>query len=137
MFFSCIYRSKVMCYTPGMDAGVFEFRNIGVIQMYTTSQATTPATIGERIKYLRMKRGMSQKSLAVQLNIGGTSICRWEAGDFPTMDHLCRIASIFGVSLDYLVYGVSKDDENCADLTGLKLQQIRLIKALVAELKQS
>lgn len=110
--------------------------------MNTSNQATVPATIGDRIKKLREARKMSQKTLAIQLDIGATNISKWEAGAFPSLDNLCKLAKVFAVTLDYLVYGVSKngvskDDENCVDLTGMKLQQIRLIKALIAELKQS
>ena len=57
-----------------------------------------------RLKELRLKRGLSQVRLAIELNMAQNSISRYESGarqaDYAT---LIRFAEYFHVSLDYLL----------------------------------
>ena len=58
----------------------------------------------ERLKDLRVEKGMSIAVLSKKLQIGVASICRWENGisDIKS-DQLIIIASFFDVSADYLL----------------------------------
>ena len=57
-----------------------------------------------RLKYLRIKRGISQLKLAIDLDMNQNSISRYEneqrEADYRT---LIRFADYFNVSLDYLL----------------------------------
>lgn len=66
----------------------------------------------ERLKSLRIKRGMTQKELSKQLKVSIVSIGHWESGEKnPSMSAIISLAKIFGVTTDYLL-GVSID---CTD----------------------
>ncbi len=69
-------------------------------------------TTGEKIVYLRKKKGITQEELATKLNVSRQSISKWE-GDYiiPEVDSLINIANIFGVTLDYLVNHNNHDDK--------------------------
>lgn len=60
-------------------------------------------TLREKLNVLRDKAGISQMSLAHQLDVSRQAVSRWESGDTtPSMDKLKALAKIYGVSLDWL-----------------------------------
>ena len=57
----------------------------------------------ERLKELRLERGMGQVQLAKALDVGKSVISLWELGKCePTLSKLDAMARFFGVSIDYL-----------------------------------
>ena len=57
-----------------------------------------------RLKELREAEGLTQKELAVKVNVKGTTICKYETGALePSFDMLKKLAGLFGVSTDYLL----------------------------------
>jgi transcriptional regulator with XRE-family HTH domain len=57
-----------------------------------------------RIKELRVERGLSQSQLALATGIKQSNISRWEANLFvPNILDCWRLASFFDVSVDYLI----------------------------------
>ncbi len=57
----------------------------------------------ERLKELRMERGLGQVQLAKELDVGKSVISLWELGKCePTLSKLIAMARFFGVSIDYL-----------------------------------
>lgn len=63
----------------------------------------------ERLKSLRIKRGMTQKELSKQLKVSIVSIGHWESGEKnPSMSAIISLAKIFNVTTDYLL-GISTD----------------------------
>jgi transcriptional regulator with XRE-family HTH domain len=57
-------------------------------------------TLGERIKGLRVKRGLTQKALADRLHMSAVFIKKVEAGGrLPSLPNLDRIARALGVTL--------------------------------------
>jgi transcriptional regulator with XRE-family HTH domain len=57
--------------------------------------------IGNKIKELRNRKGMTQIELANSLNVANTTISNWEKGRrLPSINELKRIASFFNVSLN-------------------------------------
>lgn len=63
--------------------------------------------LGKRIKYLREKRGLSQKQLAQFLGITNVQLSRYESGDRkPEPETITQFASFFEVTTDYLL-GIS------------------------------
>lgn len=68
-----------------------------------------PKTIGNTIAYLRKKSGMTQIDLAAALGISNKTISKWESGQgYPDITFFPLIASLFGVSIDYLMLGEKK-----------------------------
>ncbi len=58
----------------------------------------------ERLKELRLERGLGQNVLAVALGLSNASISYWETGkQEPTVGALYKLATFFGVSADYLI----------------------------------
>ncbi|MEC0935463.1 helix-turn-helix domain-containing protein [Bacillus atrophaeus] len=72
-------------------------------------------TIGQRIAYLREKKGWSQRELARRLDIDKAVMNRIEKGTRPINDsEIIRLSQIFECSTDYLLKGESiekKTDE--------------------------
>lgn len=60
-------------------------------------------TLREKLVVLRDKAGISQMSLAHQLDVSRQAVSRWESGTAtPSMDKLKTLAKIYDVSLDWL-----------------------------------
>ena len=58
----------------------------------------------ERLKELRLLKGISQATLAKDINTTDTSIQRYEYGQrTPPLDMLIALDDYFDVSIDYLV----------------------------------
>ena len=58
----------------------------------------------ERLKELRLEKGLSINQLAKKLNIGAITISRWENNlRVPNIINLCVLAEFFDVSADYLI----------------------------------
>lgn len=62
------------------------------------------AEIGERIRELRLRTGMSQKDLSKKLNITRNSIIYWENGSsIPSTEYIIAMAKLFNVTSDYIL----------------------------------
>lgn len=60
---------------------------------------------GERLREVRMRRGLTQKNMADALYIGLRSYQNYEAGDrFPSSAALRAISQKLDVSIDYLLW---------------------------------
>lgn len=80
---------------------------------------------GENIKLLREKGRLTQRQFGEKYNTDGSNISRWETGKaMPDSSVIKKIASDFGVSIDWLM-GETKNN----DLTKLDLKEIK--KALL------
>ena len=57
-----------------------------------------------RLKELRKENNFSQLQIAKQLNMSKMAVSHWEKGNSePSIEQLKKIASLFDVSIDYLV----------------------------------
>lgn len=62
------------------------------------------AEFKERLKELRLEKGLTQIELAKKTKIGQAGIAKWETGDrTPNMEYLIVLAKFFGCSADYLL----------------------------------
>lgn len=60
--------------------------------------------LAERLKYLREKRGLMQKAVAADLNIGNTTLSNYEKDvSAPGPEMLVLLADYFNTSADYLL----------------------------------
>lgn len=68
--------------------------------------------IGERIKYYRLSRNMTQEKLAGKLHIKRQTLSSYETGhSLPNIYFLCSLADVLDISLDELV-GRQEKKEN-------------------------
>ena len=80
-------------------------------------------SLGNRIQELRKKAGLTQQELAKKIEISHPQIVRYENKNVqPPADVLAKIANVFGVSIDYLVFG------NTSDKAQQTLKDAELIK---------
>ena len=87
--------------------------------------------IGERIKQLRMQRGISQVQLA--LGISKSVVSSYEnAVHFPPYDILLKMAWLFGVSTDYILGAAGN---RALNVDGLTEVQIEAVMRIVDELR--
>ena len=60
--------------------------------------------LAERMKELRLKKGLRQEDAAKELRISMSYYCRYEYGERePNASILWRMADFYGVTIDYLV----------------------------------
>lgn len=63
--------------------------------------------IGARLREARAAASLTQFGVARELRITRQAVSAWERGEStPTVGQWYRIGVLYGVSLDYLVYGV-------------------------------
>lgn len=68
-------------------------------------------TIGERIKYLRKEKGLSQEELGNAIGLTQNNISKMENGDVSlTIDNLLLLSSFFNVTTDYICTGQKNDN---------------------------
>ena len=71
------------------------------------SQGGCVDSVGDSIQRQRVAHGMSQAALAQSLGISRQSVAKWEAGKSrPELEKMIRLCSLFGCTMDELVYGV-------------------------------
>lgn len=66
------------------------------------------AVFAARLRYLRRRRGLTQnelgKAIGIKSNYPGAVISGWECGKRePSYNQLCKMASLFGVTIDFLL----------------------------------
>ena len=77
---------------------------------------------GLLIRDLRMKMGMTQKSLADLMNISDKTVSKWERGmGLPDVSLLVELSQIFGVNVDILLTGsMNVNDEKGVNMKNAK-----------------
>lgn len=64
--------------------------------------------IGQRIKALRIERGMNQAALGDVLGVGQRAVSMIESGtNQPTLKQIELLSDYFNVSTDYLIKGIN------------------------------
>jgi len=71
-------------------------------------------TLGDRIRQARLRYGMSQAELARRIGVSSTALNQIESGKTPDpgVSRIVGIASVLGVSTDYLLLGRKGEDED-------------------------
>ena len=71
--------------------------------------------LGENIYHLRTERNLSQGELADALEVSRQSVSKWENNSsVPELEKLLKMAQIFEITLDELVTGREKQEEQYA-----------------------
>ena len=65
-------------------------------------------TLGQKLKDIRKRFGLSQEQLAQIINVSRQAITKWENdGGLPDVSNLQELSKVFGITVDYLL-----NDEN-------------------------
>lgn len=73
--------------------------------------------LGENLKELRKKRGMSQEQLALRLHVVRQTVSKWEKGlSVPDAETLMQISEIFNVSSSALLGETVKEDARIGEV---------------------
>lgn len=78
---------------------------------------STPTIISKQIIKLRNKQGWTQQQLAEKIGVSKQSVSNWETGEkVPRMGKIEEIASIFNVTVSYIVDGKSDAEKENIDI---------------------
>ncbi|MBE6008623.1 MAG: helix-turn-helix transcriptional regulator [Lachnospiraceae bacterium] len=88
--------------------------------------------LGEKLKQLRTEKHLRQDQVACLINVERSSISLWE-NDLrqPTYTALVKLATLYGVTTDYLL-GCS--NHRTVDISGLTAAEAAMISDLVASM---
>lgn len=90
-------------------------------------------TIQERLKDLRVERGLTLEQLEEQVNLSKSALGSYEAKDFKDISHyaIIKLAKFYGVTADYLLGRSQTKNHPNADLEDLRLSDdmIELLKS--------
>lgn len=90
----------------------------------------------ERLKLLRMKYHLSQKEVALMLDISPSIISGYETGErTPSAENLLALSYLYKCTTDYLLGKEQKEPLISFDLSGLSDLQIRLLSELINTMK--
>ena len=61
-------------------------------------------TLGQKLKEIRKRFGLSQEQLAEIMNVSRQAITKWENdGGLPDVSNLQELSKVFGITVDYLL----------------------------------
>ena len=84
-------------------------------------------SLGEKLKSLRIKNGLTQNMLAQKLFISNRSVSHWEKGiRFPDFETIQKIAKILNVPLDYFSQNESYGESAFSNLIVVKNEENKL-----------
>ena len=90
-------------------------------------------TIQERLKDLRVERGLTLEQLAEQTQLSKSALRSYEADEYKDISHydLIKLAKFYGVTADYLLGLTETKNHSNADLADLRLSDdmIDLLKS--------
>lgn len=79
--------------------------------------------IGIFIKQLRSDNSMSQTELAKQVHVGREAVSKWERGiTIPDSANMISLSDLFNVSIDELMYGEYKTEENKEAVENIRME---------------
>lgn len=73
--------------------------------------------MGQRLKKLRERKGISIEKLAEEMMVSPNAIYKWHRGDSaPDIQNIATLSSIYNVSTDYILLGIRGDDREASPL---------------------
>lgn len=95
-------------------------------------------TILDRVKILATQQGMTISELERKADISNSTISRWNKST-PTADKLQKVAQLLGTTMEYLLLGEQKEDDNpktkilAREANNLSDIQLDLIRSMIKE----
>ena len=94
-----------------------------------------PNNLNENIRKLRLQQGLNQVMLAERLNVTKQCISNWENDNIlPSIEALEKLATIFGVTTDFLL---GRNEDGYISTDGLTEKQASHIRMLVVDFKKA
>ncbi|MGN1277585.1 MAG: helix-turn-helix domain-containing protein [Floccifex sp.] len=88
-------------------------------------------TLGNRIQKLRKENNLNKEQFGKSIGITGTGLNNYEKDlRSPSADIIAKICEVYGVSADYLLFGVSADNKSINERTGLSNNAIDTLSFL-------
>ena len=73
-------------------------------------------TLGQKLKEIRKRFGLSQESLAEIMNVSRQAITKWESDEgLPDVSNLQELSKVFNLTVDYLL-----DNDNSLPALSMK-----------------
>ena len=89
--------------------------------------------LNERIRQLRIARGINQVELSKALNVTKQTVSNWENDNIqPSIEMLVKFAAFFNVTTDYML---GLDNERVINVSDLSAQQVAHIALLIEDLR--
>ena len=94
-----------------------------------TRRESMELSIQERLKDLRVERGLTLEQLAEQTHLSKSALGSYEAEDFKDISHyaLIKLAKFYGVTTDYLLGLSQTKNHSNADLADLRLSDDMIV----------
>jgi transcriptional regulator with XRE-family HTH domain len=90
--------------------------------------------LNENIKNLRLSKNMNQVEFAKALGVTKQCVSNWENDNVvPSVEMLCKIATFFGVSTDYLL---GRSERRVIEVSKLTEEQINHITYIIENFKK-
>jgi len=90
--------------------------------------------LSERIKDLRVQKGLTQVQVAQRLGITKNAVNAWESSaSSPSLKYIVRLAKILGISTDYLL---GMNERLTVDISDLSVRERKIIIDLAAALRE-
>ncbi len=87
-----------------------------------------PVKIGRIIAELREKNRLNQEELAARAGASAAAVRRWESGEeLPDLESLARMASLFSVTVDDLLFGPAEERSGSREPAGKAAKKIFVI----------
>jgi transcriptional regulator with XRE-family HTH domain len=97
-------------------------------------------SVGRRLAAARRALGLTQKQVAERVEVRPRAVWSWEHGEFAPTTRLPKLAELYGVSTQFLLYGV---EESSREMMALRHEIAHLqmnlddVKEAVADLATS
>ena len=92
----------------------------------------------EKLKTLRLQFGLSQKQVAIRLNVSPSIVSGYETGErTPSLENLLALSYLFRVSTDYLLGKRSESKKATVDVSELSDKQIAALCSLVDAIREN
>lgn len=86
--------------------------------------------LADKIIRLRKKNGWSQEDLAEKMNVSRQAVSKWEGTQtIPDLGKILQLASLFGVTTDYLLKDEIEDEEFISDSSDSVIKKVSLEEA--------
>ena len=90
---------------------------------------------GERLRSLRMDRGLSLQQLAGRIGVTKSTVSFYESGErLPSYDVLFEICKTLDTHVEYLLYG--GNNHRVIDVTDLEEDEVAIISAMASALRR-
>ena len=92
--------------------------------------------LSKKLKELRTLNNLSQKEVAVKLDISPSIVSGYETGErTPSTENLLALSYLYKCSTDYLLGKTSEEPTVILDISNLSTEQIQALQTLIKTMK--